>query len=90
LRYLQANKFEYEFVGENIAEIRNDANWIPGALTIAARYSTSDLAQKFVEDWLNSPTHRENIFQPRFRRTGVGLAVSGDGRRIVATQVFAD
>ncbi len=90
LRYLQANKFTYEYAGENIAEIRNDANWIPGALTVAARYSTADLAKKFVDDWLKSPEHRENIFHPRFHRAGVGLAVSDDGRRIVATQAFAD
>ncbi len=90
LRYLQATKFQYQYAGENIAEIRNDANWVPGILTVAARYDSSELAQKFVEDWLKSPEHRENILQQRYRRTGVGLAVSEDGKRIVVTQAFAD
>jgi uncharacterized protein YkwD len=90
LRYLQAAKFVYRYAGENIAEIKNDAGWVPAWLTIAARYNTNDLAGEFVKGWLNSPEHRANIFSVNYRRTGVALAVSGDGRRIVATQVFAD
>ena len=90
LRYLQAAKFAYRYAGENIAEIKNDAGWVPAWLTIAARYSTNDLADEFVKGWLNSPEHRANIFNANYRRTGVALAVSGDGRRIVATQAFAD
>jgi uncharacterized protein YkwD len=90
LRYLQAAKFAYRYAGENIAEIKNDAGWVPAWLTIAARYSTNDLADEFVKGWLNSPEHLANIFSANYRRTGVALAVSGDGRRIVATQAFAD
>jgi uncharacterized protein YkwD len=90
LRYLQAAKFSYRYAGENIAEIKNDAGWVPPWLTIASRYSTADLASEFVKGWLNSPEHRANIFSANYRRTGVALAVSGDGRRIVATQAFAD
>ncbi len=90
LRYLQAAKFAYRYAGENIAEIKNDAGWVPAWLTIAARYTTSDLASEFVKGWLNSPEHRANIYGANYRRTGVALAVSGDGRRIVATQTFAD
>jgi uncharacterized protein YkwD len=90
LRYLQATKFTYRYAGENIAEIKNDAGWVPPWLTIAARYSTVDLANEFVKGWLNSPEHRANIFNANYRRTGVALAVSGDGRRVVATQAFAD
>jgi uncharacterized protein YkwD len=90
LRYLQAAKIPYRYAGENIAEIRNDAGWVPAWLTIAARYNANDLANEFVNGWLNSPEHRANIFGANYRRTGVALAVSGDGRRIVATQAFAD
>jgi uncharacterized protein YkwD len=90
LRYLQANKFAYRYAGENIAEIKNDAGWVPAWLTIAARYTTDDLASEFVKGWLNSPEHRTNIFGVNYRRTGVALAVSSDGRRIVATQTFSD
>ena len=90
LRYLQAAKIPYRYAGENIAEIKNDAGWVPPWLTIAARYDTNDLAGEFVKGWLNSLEHRANILNAKYRRTGVALAVSGDGRRIVATQAFAD
>jgi uncharacterized protein YkwD len=90
LRYLQANGYPYQYAGENIAEIRNGAGWVPPWLTVASRYSTTALAQEFVQDWLNSPEHRANIFHTRYRRTGVALAVTRDGHRIVATQVFSD
>ena len=90
LRYLQANGFPYQYAGENIAEIRNGAGWVPPWLTVASRYSAAALAQEFVTDWLNSPEHRANIFHTHYRRTGVALAVTRDGRRIVATQVFSD
>lgn len=90
LRYLQAAKFAYRYAGENIAEIKNDAGWVPPWLTIGSRYSAVDLANEFVKGWLNSPEHRANIFNVNYRRTGVALAISGDGRRVVATQAFAD
>ncbi|MCX7838897.1 MAG: CAP domain-containing protein [Anaerolineae bacterium] len=90
LRYLQAAKFTYRYAGENIAEVKNDAGWVPPWLTVAARYGAHELANEFVKGWLNSPEHRANIFNGHYRRTGVALAVSKDGRRIVATQVFAD
>ncbi len=90
LRYLQASKFTYSYAGENIAEIKNETSWVPGVLTVAARYGTAELAQRFVDDWLKSPEHRENIFSLRYQRTGVGLAVSEDGRRMTVTQVFSD
>ena len=90
LRYLQANNYPYQYAGENIAEIKNGAGWVPPWLTVASRYSASALAQEFVQDWLNSPEHRANIFHTHYRRTGVALAVTRDGQRIVATQVFSD
>ncbi|MCL4395813.1 MAG: CAP domain-containing protein [Chloroflexi bacterium] len=90
LRYLQAYGYSYQFAGENIAEIKNGSGWVLPWLTVAQRYSAEDLATEFVTDWLNSPEHRANIFSPHYRRTGVGIAVSRDGRRIVAAQVFSD
>jgi uncharacterized protein YkwD len=90
LRYLQASNYRYRFAGENIAEIKNDAGWVPPILTVAARYTPAELSDEFARGWLNSKEHRENIFNESYRRTGVALAVSGDGHRIVATQVFSD
>lgn len=90
LRYLQATNFAYHYAGENIAELKNDAGWVPPWLTVAARYSPTDLANEFVQGWLNSPEHRANIMNGNYHRTGVAIAVETDGRRIVATQVFSD
>jgi uncharacterized protein YkwD len=90
LRYLQASKYTYRLAGENIAELKNDAGWVPPLLTVAARYTPAELSDEFARGWLNSKEHRENIFNGAYRRTGVSLAVSRDGRRIVATQVFSD
>ena len=90
LRYLQAYGYGYLYAGENIAEIKNGSGFVLPWLTVAARYSAIELANEFVTDWLNSPEHRANIFSSHYRRTGVGLAVTRDGRRIVATQVFSD
>lgn len=90
LRYLQASKYTYRYAGENIAEIKNEAGLVPSWLTVAARYSAVELANEFVKGWLNSPEHRANIFNKNYQKTGVALAVSSDGRRVVATQVFSD
>lgn len=43
-----------------------------------------DNSASLVDAWLNSPEHRENIMNPTFRRTGIGLAGS------IATQIFSD
>ncbi len=90
LRYLQATGYAYAFAGENIAEVKNGSGLVLPWLTVAARYTASDLASEFVKDWLNSPEHRTNIFSVHYHRTGVGLGVSTDGQRIVATQTFSD
>ena len=90
LRYLQADNYPYQFAGENIAEIKNDVGWVPSPLTVATRYTPSELADQFATGWLNSKDHRANIFNPRYNRTGVALTASSDGRRVVATQVFSD
>ncbi len=44
-------------------------------------------AQRFVESWLNSPRHKENLAFTEYNRTGVGAAVNGD--TVYVTQLFA-
>ena len=90
LRYLQADNYPYQYAGENIAEFKNDMGWVPSPLTVATRYTPSELASQFVTGWLNSQDHRLNIFNIRYTRTGVALSASRDGRRVLATQVFSD
>lgn len=90
LRYLQAYGYGYQYAGENLAEIKNGTDLVLPWLAVAARYSSDELASKFVQDWLNSPEHRAVIFNSHYRRTGVGISVNRDGSRIVAVQVFSD
>lgn len=44
-----------------------------------------DLADKFVEMWMNSPPHRKNILSDYSRE---GLAIEVDGERVYASQNF--
>ncbi len=90
LRLIQTSGYPYQYAGENIAEIKNDAGWVPPLLTVADRYTADDLAKEFVTGWLNSPEHRANILNSHYRHTGVALVISADGHRIVCTQVFSD
>ena len=48
-----------------------------------------DLASLAMHGWLHSPTHRENMLDPEWRVTGIGIAVSPNGE-IYITEVFAD
>lgn len=53
-------------------------------------FSIADLA-KFdaftVKQWMKSPTHRQNIIDPEWTTTGIGIARAPDGE-IFITQVF--
>lgn len=44
-------------------------------------------AHRFVESWLASPSHKDNLAFAAYDKTGVGAAVSGD--TIYVTQLFA-
>lgn len=50
-------------------------------------YTTSELAQTFVADWLKSSTHRDNLLSKKFTHHGIGIVSAGE--RIVITVVFA-
>lgn len=44
-------------------------------------------ARRFLEEWIKSDPHRENLADPVYDRTGVGAAVDGD--TIYVTELFA-
>jgi uncharacterized protein YkwD len=44
-------------------------------------------ARAFVQNWLKSPSHKDNLAFPDYDRTGVGAAVNGD--TVYVTQLFA-
>jgi uncharacterized protein YkwD len=87
---IERHNYAYLFAGENIAEIRNEGSFVPPSFTVYNRYSAQDFSDQFVTGWVNSPDHFENIVNPHFRKTGVAMAASSDGTRVVATQVFSD
>lgn len=87
---IRAQSYKFLFAGENIAEIKNQGSLVPSGLTVYSRYGATELADQFVTGWVTSADHRENIMNPRFAKTGIGLGVSVDGTRVVATQLFSD
>ncbi|TAH48025.1 MAG: LysM peptidoglycan-binding domain-containing protein [Chloroflexota bacterium] len=87
---IRAQEVKFLFAGENIAEIKNQGTLVPTALTVYSRYGPNEIANQFVEGWINSQEHRDNILNPHFLKTGIALGVSVDGTRIVATQIFSD
>jgi len=50
---------------------------------------TQEFTNLSVRGWMRSPSHRENILDPEWRDTGIGIARSGNGE-IYITEVFSD
>ena len=50
-------------------------------------YSEESLAKELVDDWMESPEHRENILDPRQDRIGVGISIT-QSNALYATQNF--
>jgi uncharacterized protein YkwD len=65
-------------LGENIAEQSYKKR--PGV-------DVEIYARKFVDSWLASPEHKENLAYAKYDRAGVGAAVNGD--TVYVTELFA-
>jgi len=75
----------------------NVFNFLRGA-GISYRYAGENLAQSqpasigsseaFLNAWLNSPSHRDNIFRAQYRKIGVSMIE--DGSRRVVTTIFTN
>jgi uncharacterized protein YkwD len=73
---------------ENIAQdnLYNSVRYLNGVPSYA--WNTEDkIAASIVRGWMNSKGHRENILTPYFKRQGIGLSISDDGK-VYATQNF--
>lgn len=68
--------YDYCLIAENIAY-----QWR------SAGFPATELAQRFVTGWEESPVHRENLLNPHFTETGVALA-QGDSGIYFAVQMF--
>ena len=52
------------------------------AENIGASSIRGDRVESVVEEWLRSPSHRENLLTPAFRASGIGVAERDDGTTI--------
>jgi uncharacterized protein YkwD len=50
---------------------------------------TDEVAKLSVYGWMHSPSHKENILDPEWRETGIGIAFARNGE-IYITEVFAN
>lgn len=50
---------------------------------------TDEVVKLSVYGWMHSPSHKENILDPEWRETGIGIAYARDGE-IYITEVFAN
>ena len=86
-RYPGERSFDYgmlpgEIRGENIAMIPT-RQYIPGPYL-----SLQEVCQWAVSLWMGSAGHRANILEPRYTKTGVGVAFSEAGDYLYITQMF--
>jgi uncharacterized protein YkwD len=65
-------------VGENVAA----QHFLPGT-----GIDVEDLAKRFVDGWLASKPHKENLLFADYSRTGVGVAANND--TVYVTQLFS-
>jgi uncharacterized protein YkwD len=72
----EAQQYSWRFIAENIA-FRSDAY-----------AETDETARLLMEQWLNSPGHRQNLLSPQPTQCGMGYSVATNGA-VYAVQVFA-
>lgn len=70
---MKRDGINYSAWGENIAYIQGN-------------YSNASLATQFMDNWMNSQGHRENILSPNFKSIGIGVYKIGN--TYYATQEF--
>ncbi len=64
-----------------------DYNYTIGGENLARNYTTP---KETVQAWLNSPTHRENILNPKLKETGIALksSIKNQTKNIYIVQTF--
>lgn len=79
---VETTRNTYALGGENIAQ-----TWYQERLDSGDYYtSTEELAIGIVEQWMNSPGHRDNILKEYWQSEGIGVIIAGD--KVYATQNF--
>ena len=70
----RGSSYTVEKVGENLYH-----GWLYSSLSTNGKHdwlSVEELAEKIVDDLMNSPEHRANILDPDFEKHGLGVAIT--------------
>lgn len=62
-------------------------NWSRLSENLASNFGFSDPAAVAIKGWLESPAHRQNIFDRNVTETGIGVAFDAKGK-VYLTQLF--
>jgi uncharacterized protein YkwD len=74
--------------GENILQVSwGNSSLLKDGKLFLDTATEEKIAESVVKRWMASRTHRGNILTPYFRREGIGVAVSEDGR-VYVTEDF--
>ena len=73
----KAHRYEYCVIEENIAYVYRSTG-----------FTEKQLAEKFVQGWVDSPEHRENMLDQAVTETGVAVAHSDQSGVYYAVQMF--
>lgn len=76
--------------GENIAQTHTYAGFRvspSGQRTPVGWRTLDEVANRVVQGWMDSPSHRENILRPYWRTQAIGVAIDSQGR-VFATENF--
>ena len=73
---------------ENIAYIGPITATTPEGVVSTQPEADSEVGQRLVDAWLQSPGHCHNLMQPQWRRIGVGVALSPRSGIHYGVQVF--
>ena len=69
------------------ADLLGIKKWRAIGENIAFNHGYKNPAESAVQRWMQSPTHRENLLNNRWRESGIGIAVTEDGTYYF-TEVF--
>ena len=76
-------------IAENIHQAWTYGSYstLAGVIVDRDYFSLEELAQSIVQDWMDSPGHRENILEKGYDREGIGVFVTDD-EEVYTTQNF--
>ncbi len=74
-------------IEDRVKRLRSKIEWIKSAENVAYNFGFEDPAQKAVEDWIASESHRINIETASFNLSGMGVEKAADGKYYF-TQIF--